>query len=152
NEELQSTNEELQSVNDQLHVESTETAEKLNELNEVNGDMDQMLANLDVGVVLLDEKLVIRRFNPTATLHFNLLPQDVGRSLTHLSHRLRYENLVEQCQRALREPLPPSWQSVQTNDGRVLQLQLRGYEAPGATPTAAVSRNLMIAVVASPNP
>ena len=152
NEELQSTNEELQSVNDQLHLESTENGEKVSELAVTNGDMEQLLANLDVGLVLLDEKLVIRRFNPTATLHFNLLPQDVGRSLTHLSHRLRYENLVEECQRALHEPVPPRWQSVQTSDGRRLQLQLRGYEATSSTSTAAVSRKLVIAVVASPNP
>jgi len=152
NEELQSTNEELQSVNDQLHVESTENADKVNELNVVNSDMEQLLANVDVGLVLLDEKLIIRRFNPTATLHFNLLPQDVGRSLTHLSHRLRYENLVEECQRALREPLQLRWQSVQTTDGRRLQIQLRGYDATNSAPTAAVSRNLVIAVVPSPNP
>jgi two-component system CheB/CheR fusion protein len=152
NEELQSTNEELQSVNDQLHVESTENGEKANELNIVNDDMEQLLANLDVGLVLLDDKLVIRRFNPTATFHFNLLPQDVGRSLTHLSHRLRYENLVEECQRALREPLAPRWQSVQTEDGRSLQIQLRSYDVAGGSRTAAVSRNLVIAVVAGPNP
>jgi len=152
NEELQSTNEELQSVNDQLHAESTEAGDKVNELNIANVDMENLLANLDVGVLLLDEKLVIRRFNPTATLHFNLLPRDVGRSLSHLSHRLRYENLVEECKRALREPLPPRWRPVQTDDGRVLQLQLRGYEATSSSPTAAVSRNLVIAVVAAPNP
>ena len=152
NEELQSTNEELQSVNDQLHSESTENGDKANELNIINDDMENLLANLDVGIVLLDDRLVIRRFNPTATLHFNLLPQDVGRSLTHLSHRLRYQNLVEACQRALREPLPPRWQSVQTDDGRALQMQLRAYEAKNGSHGAAVSRNLLIAIMAAPNP
>jgi two-component system, chemotaxis family, CheB/CheR fusion protein len=147
NEELQSTNEELQSVNDQLHNESSANGEKVSELNVANGDMERLLANLDVGIVLLDDKLGIRRFNPTATLHFNLLPQDVGRSLTHLSHRLRYENLVEDCQRALRDPAPPVWRSIQTQDGRTLQVQLRGYEV-SEPEAAAGSRNLTIAVVA----
>jgi two-component system CheB/CheR fusion protein len=152
NEELQSTNEELRSVNDQLHVENAETGEKANQLNIVNDDMEQLIANLDVGVVQLDDKLVILRFNPTATLHFNLLPQDIGRSLAHLSHRLQYEELLEQCQRALREPLAPRWQHVQTKDGRVLQIQIRSYEVTGSSPSAAVSRNIVIAIVAAPGP
>lgn len=152
NEELQSTNEELQSVNDQLHAESRESGEKVNELHSLNCDMESLLANLEVGVVMLDDRLVIRRFNPTATVHFNLLPQDVGRSLTHLSHRLRYENLVQECQRALREPRVPRWQSVHTDDGRVLHIQLRGYEAASTLATAAVSRKLVISVVATPTP
>jgi two-component system, chemotaxis family, CheB/CheR fusion protein len=143
NEELQSTNEELQTVNDQLHNESAENGEKASELSIANTDMERVLANLDVGIIVLDDKLTIRRFNPTATLHFNLLPQDVGRSISHLSHRLRFENWVETCQRALRDGAPPKWQPVQTLDGRTLQLQLRAFEGDEVT-----SRSLVIAVVA----
>ncbi|HET8934313.1 MAG TPA: CheR family methyltransferase, partial [Polyangiales bacterium] len=147
NEEMQSTNEELQSVNEELHNECSENAERATELSLLNGDMDRLLANLEVGLVLLDDKLQIRRFNPTATLHFDLLPQDIGRSLSQLTHRLRYDNFVEDCQRALNEPKRPSWQHVKSKDGRDLLLQLRSYEVSQPPPSAAISRNLIIAVM-----
>lgn len=151
NEELQSTNEELQSVNEQLHNESSENAERVSELNVVNGDMERLLANMDVGIVLLDDKLTIRRFNSTATLHFDLLPQDIGRPLSHLTHRLRHESFVEDCQRVLQDvngANRASWRHVQAKDGRELLLQLRSYEVSQAAHTAAISRNLVIAVLA----
>ena len=128
NEELQSTNEELQSVNEELHTVNAEYSEKLNELTRLNQDMDQLFASLDVGILLLDDALTIRRFNTTASLYFNVLPQDVGRPLIHLAHRLSYPSLLDDCAHALRNPALPISRHVSALDDRTVQVQLRGHD------------------------
>ena len=49
NEELQSTNEELQSVNEELYTVNAEYQSKIAQLTELTNDMDNLLANTDVG-------------------------------------------------------------------------------------------------------
>ena len=136
NEELQSTNEELQSVNEELHTVNAEYSEKVNELTGLNDDMDQLFASVDVGILLLDDRFVIRRFNSSASDYFNVLPQDVGRPLMHLSHRLRYPNLLEDCALALRNTTITISRRVTAQDGRQVQVHIRGHEThmQGSTP------------------
>lgn len=145
NEELQSTNEELQSVNEELHTVNAEYSEKVNELTMLNDDMDRLFASVDVGILLLDEKLIIRRFNASATEHFSVLTQDVGRPLAHLSHRLRYASLLEDCQQALRNTAMPIWRRVSTLDGRQVQVQIRGHEG-SHQPSSTTGRSLVLTV------
>jgi two-component system CheB/CheR fusion protein len=145
NEELQSTNEELQSVNEELHTVNAEYSEKVNELTVLNEDMDRLFASVDVGILLLDEKFFIRRFNTSATAYFNVLAQDVGRPLMHLSHRLRYPQLLDDCAQALRNPVLPIWRRVATDDGRQVQVQIRGHEG-SALGSASPGRSLVVTV------
>ncbi|MEM8503821.1 MAG: chemotaxis protein CheB [Cyanobacteria bacterium P01_D01_bin.1] len=88
NEELQSTNEELYSVNEELYTVNAEYQLKIQELTELNNDLDNLIDNIDIGVVYLDGLMRIRKFTPTATLTFNLVESDIGRPLSHLSHNL----------------------------------------------------------------
>ncbi len=87
NEELQSTNEELQSVNEELVTLNSEHQSKIRELTELNNDMNNLLANTEIGVIFLDEDLNIRKFTPTAQKIINLMPSDKGRPISHISHR-----------------------------------------------------------------
>lgn len=88
NEELQSTNEELQSVNEELITVNSEYQSKISELTELNEDMVNLLDNMDIGIIFLDDNLVIRKFTPPASEIVNILKNDVGRPLEHLSHNL----------------------------------------------------------------
>jgi two-component system CheB/CheR fusion protein len=54
NEELETTNEELRSTNEELETVNHQQLERSNELNRVNLFLDGILANLGVGVVVLD--------------------------------------------------------------------------------------------------
>jgi two-component system CheB/CheR fusion protein len=101
NEELQSTNEELQSVNEELHTINAEHSQRLDELTQITQDLDQLLSTLDVGVVFLDPSLQIRRFNKRATTYINVLPQDMGRPLKHLTHTLQYPHLLADCEHVI---------------------------------------------------
>ena len=88
NEELQSTNEELQSTNEELFTVNTEYQSKIIELTELNNDVDNLLSATQIGQLLLDENLEVRRFSPKITQIFKLLDSDVGRPITHISHYL----------------------------------------------------------------
>lgn len=101
NEELQSLNEELQSVNEELHTVNSEFQTKIEELSRLNSDMDQLLSSIDIGALFVDENLRIRRFNAPAARFVNLLEQDVGRPLGHLSHEFGDVPLIEMCSKAL---------------------------------------------------
>lgn len=86
NEELQSTNEELESVNEELHTLNSEYQEKIQDLMDLNDDINNLLQTTDLGLLLLDTSLRIRRFTIALTREINILPHDVGRPLSDLSH------------------------------------------------------------------
>ena len=114
NEELQSTNEELQSVNEELYTVNAEYQRKIAELTELTNDMDNLLAATDVGTLFLDKQLRIRRFTTPIASKFDLLAQDVGRSIETFRHDLGHAGLVddircvvqkgERVEREIREP------------------------------------------------
>lgn len=89
NEELQSTNEELHSVNEELYTVNAEHQRKIEELIQLTNDMDNLLHSTDIGTLFLDGELLIRKFTPAVGRVFNLLPQDVGRPLRHISNNIR---------------------------------------------------------------
>lgn len=95
NEELQSTNEELHSVNEELYTVSSEHQRKIDELTVLSDDMNHLLKATSIGIVFLDQHRRIRRFTPSATTAFNLLPQDVGRPFSHTTYRFDTINLEE---------------------------------------------------------
>lgn len=95
NEELQSGNEELQSLNEELHTLNTEHQVKIRELIELNDDLDNYFKSTDIGQVFIDSELRIRKFNPAAVKMVNLIPADIGRSITHISNNIEYDSLVK---------------------------------------------------------
>ncbi|MFK7989835.1 MAG: CheR family methyltransferase [Sandaracinaceae bacterium] len=99
NEELQSTNEELQSVNEELHTVNSEHQEKVRELSEVTMDLDGVLSSIEASILVLSRDLNIRRYNQAATRVFNLIPEDTGRPLAHITHQLSLPDLPAICER-----------------------------------------------------
>jgi len=95
NEELQSTNEELHSVNEELYTVSAEHQRKIVELTEMSGDMEHLLRATGIGTIFVDADLSIRRFTPAATRAFNILKQDIGRPVDHITNRLGIEDLPD---------------------------------------------------------
>ncbi len=107
NEEVQSSNEELQSTNEELETAKEElqsSNEELTTLNEElenrnqelalsNSDLLNLLASVDIPIIMLDSALRIHRFNPGAQRTLNLLPTDVGRSIRDLKLPLQVDNL-----------------------------------------------------------
>ncbi|MCB0065348.1 MAG: PAS domain-containing protein [Caldilineaceae bacterium] len=88
NEELQSTNEELQSVNEELITVNTEYQMRIRELTQLNDDISNLFDSTPIGIIFLDADLNVRKFTPAVQQVVNLLEQDIGRPLHHLSHHL----------------------------------------------------------------
>ncbi|WP_394823096.1 CheR family methyltransferase [Pendulispora albinea] len=141
NEELQSSNEELQSTNEELETSKEELQSANEELTTVNDELqtrmlEQQLTNDDLHNVLnsVDSILVItgldmriRRFTYAAEKHFNLLPGDVGRSVSHLNPFLGGLKLDAVGAEVI-ETLVPFNREVQASDQRWYIVRVTPYK------------------------
>lgn len=96
NEELQSSNEELHSVNEELYTVNKEYETKIEELTQLTDDIENLLESTQIGTVFLDAQLRVRKFTPAAAEQFNLLPQDIGRPIAHMSRNIELDDFVGQ--------------------------------------------------------
>ena len=106
NEELETSREELQSVNEELSTVNAELQSKVAELSEANEDMNNLLARTGVGIIFVNNQLLIQRFTPAATKVINLIPTDVGRPLEHTVSNLLEYNLIPDIQAVLDTLIP----------------------------------------------
>jgi len=95
NEELETAKEELQSSNEELMTLNEELEHRNEELAHANNDLLNLLASVDLPIVMLDSSLRIRRFNPGAQRTLNLIPSDAGRSIRDLKLTLDLDDLDE---------------------------------------------------------
>ncbi|MFL6245630.1 MAG: CheR family methyltransferase [Thermoanaerobaculia bacterium] len=93
NEELETAKEELQSSNEELTTLNEELENRNEELGSANNDLVNLLASVDLPIVMLDSTLRIRRFNPTAQRVLNLIAADVGRPIRDLKLTLVIKEL-----------------------------------------------------------
>ena len=126
NEELQSTNEELQSTNEELFTVNTEYQSKIIELTELNNDVENLLGATQIGHLLLDENLEVRRFSPRIAEIFKLLESDVGRPITHISHYLANCDPL-QIVREVQAAGQPVEREVRTQEGRWYLMRIVPY-------------------------
>lgn len=128
NEELQSTNEELHSVNEELYTVNAEYQKKNVELQELNNDIEHLLNGTDVATLFLDRELCIRKFTPRIAQTFDLLPQDIGRSIRSFSHDLTHPALIADLERVLTEGVTVETQTFDSDD-RCYFLRILPYRA-----------------------
>jgi two-component system CheB/CheR fusion protein len=138
NEELQSTNEELQSVNEELYTVNAEYQSKIVELTELTNDMDNLLASTDIGTIFLDEKLRIRKFTPQIAESFNLLPQDVGRSIETFTNTMEHPELTSDLRRVL-ATAQRFEREIKDQSGKSLFVRILPYRAKGGTAGAVIT-------------
>ncbi|MEL6312347.1 MAG: PAS domain S-box protein, partial [Pseudomonadota bacterium] len=94
NEELQANNEETQSINEELHTLNAENAEKIAELEAATGDINNLLATADLGVLVLDDDLSIRQFSAGLSRYVVLEQGDIGRPLANFAVMLDNDSLT----------------------------------------------------------
>lgn len=123
NEELQSTNEELQSVNEELHTVNAELLSKNVELLSLGGDLENLLDSSDTAILLLDEKLQVRRFTPPVTRIFSIMTGDVGRPLALIKHNLMMTDLTNMVQQVLSSGVRAQ-SDVTDNNGNTFLLRI----------------------------
>lgn len=126
NEELQSTNEELHSLNEELYSVNSEHQRKIEELAELNRDMSHLLENTDVATIFLDNELRIRRFTSRVRAVFELIDEDIGRSIQVFGSKLRIDDLVDRLKEVLRDGSPYE-REVQAADGTSFLMRFLPY-------------------------
>ena len=126
NEELETSREELQSVNEELSTVNAELQSKVAELSESNEDMNNLLARTGVGIIFVNNQLLIQRFTPAATKVINLIPTDVGRPLEHTVSNLLEYNMIPDIQAVLDTLVPREIES-HTRDGELYIVRIQPY-------------------------
>ena len=126
NEELQSTNEELQSVNEELHTVNAEYQNKIFELTELTNDINNLLDSSQVGFLLLDDNLEIRKYSSIVRSLISITEFDVGKNIFSLNHQIENINLREVLQKALRQRTFQELE-VTTADGNAFLMRILPY-------------------------
>ena len=125
-EELETGKEELQSVNEELVTVNQELKIKIEELSVSNSDLQNLMNSTNIGTIFLDRTLRVKMFTPAALEIFNLIPADIGRGLSDITHRLEDENLIGDVETVLNK-LQPVEREVRTADAAVYLMQVAPY-------------------------
>jgi two-component system CheB/CheR fusion protein len=139
-EEIQSSNEELQSTNEELETAKEElqsTNEELNTVNEeqqnrnlqlarMGNDLVNLLANVNMPILILGNDLRIHRFTPATERSLNLIPSDIGRPIRDINLRIHVPNLEKMLKDVI-ETLRPRAVDVTDEDGRRYSLRIRPF-------------------------
>ena len=126
NEELQSSNEELQSVNEELYTVNSEYQQKLDELTMMDNDLSNFLSSTMIGILFVDSKLNIRKFTEYVGREFQLVAQDVGRSLQIFAHSFPKEDVIADAKAVLKD-LTPIDREVVGNNERFYTMRIAPY-------------------------
>ncbi|HYR23101.1 MAG TPA: chemotaxis protein CheB [Chthoniobacterales bacterium] len=126
NEELETAKEELQSTNEELTTLNEELSNRNLEMMQMTGELNNLLASIQMPIVMVDNALTVRRATPAARSAFNILPTDIGRPLTELRPNIGLPDL-ENILREVIETLGTRERRVTDRDGRKYSLRIRPY-------------------------
>ncbi len=125
-EELETSKEELQSVNEELSTVNHELKSNVEELSRTNSDLNNLMASTDIGTIFLDRQLRIQRFTPSAQKIFNLIPADLGRPLSDITHQLVYAELIRDAEQVL-DNLSAVEREVERDDASWYSVRIAPY-------------------------
>lgn len=133
NEELQSTNEELETAKEEIQATNEElitTNEELRSRNfeqhHLNNDLTNLLASINIPVLMLANDLQIRRFTPTAQQVFSLIPTDIGRPFSDIRSTLDVPDWEQMILEVI-DTLQTKEKEIQTLSGYWYNLRIRPY-------------------------
>jgi two-component system CheB/CheR fusion protein len=126
NEELETAKEELQSTNEELTTLNEELSNRNLEMMQLTNELNNLLASIQIPIVMVDNGLRVQRATPAARDTFNILPTDIGRPLTELRPNVDVPDLKNILCYVI-ETLTPSERKVTDNEGREYLLRIRPY-------------------------
>lgn len=126
NEELQSAKEELQSTNEELGTVNDQLRSRNHELDEVASDLVNILASVEMPVIIVDLELRVRRFTPAVRGIAGFIPEDVGRLLDDLKLKVQVDDLPVRIRDVIASLSPREWE-IRDQGGRWFRMQIRPY-------------------------
>lgn len=124
--ELETSKEELQSDNEDLTTVNNELKVKVDEVSHANSDLENLIRSTNIATIFLDKGMNIKRYTPSVTSIFNLIPEDIGRPLSHIAHRLSPNDFQYDAARVL-ESLQPIEREVYSDDNRIFIARFSPY-------------------------
>ena len=126
NEELETAKEELQSTNEELTTLNEELSNRNLEMMQMTNELKNLLASIQMPIVMVDNALTVRRATPAAREAFNILPTDIGRPLGQLRPNIDVPDL-ENILRDVIDTLSTRERKVTDKEGREYSLRVRPY-------------------------
>jgi PAS domain S-box-containing protein len=125
-EELETSKEELQSINEELRTVNQELKLKIEETSIANNNLQNIINSTDIGTIFLDRSFRVALYTPAAEAIFNLIPADNGRPLADITHRLQYNELLDDADTVL-EKLNVLEKEITSVDGNIYLMRLAPY-------------------------
>src|SRR5215471_10485890 len=113
NEELQTSKEELESANEELNTVNEEMQHRNYQLAQMNNDLLNLLASVNIPIIMLTSDLSIRRFTPKAEEMFGLSSSDIGRQLMRVNLKLNIPQFESMMLGVMRDA---SWRQREFQD------------------------------------
>jgi two-component system CheB/CheR fusion protein len=126
NEELETAKEELQSANEEMTTINDELQARNSDMSQVTNDLTNLLASVDIPIVMVGPDAKIRRFTPQASQALNLIPGDIGRSIGDIKPGVQAPDL-EDVVTDVMSSLSMREIEVQDKRGSWYRLQVRPY-------------------------
>jgi len=126
NEELETSKEEIQSANEELATVNDELQNRNVELSQINNDLTNLLASVNMAIVMLGPDLRIRRFTQPAERILNMIHADIGRPLSDIKLNIDVPNLDELIVDVIQN-VSVKEREVQDRNGRWYSLRMRPY-------------------------
>ncbi len=126
NEELETAKEELQSTNEELTTLNEELSNRNLEMMQINTDLNNLLASIQLPIVMVDNTLTVRRATPAARQAFNILQTDIGRPLRELRSNIDVPDL-EEILRQVIQTVSRRERRIIDKDGHEYSLRVRPY-------------------------
>jgi two-component system CheB/CheR fusion protein len=127
NEELETAKEELQSTNEELTTLNDELESRNVELEQVNNDLHNLLASINIPIIMVGPDLRIRRFTGVAEKLLNLIPGDVGRPLTDINLHVDVPSPAKLVAEVI-DTLQTRELDVRDKDGHWWSVRIRPYK------------------------
>ncbi len=127
NEELETSKEELQSTNEELSTVNDELQNRNEEITQSNNDLVNVLSGVDIPILLIGNKLQIRRFNASAGKTLNLIATDIGRPISDIRPNINVPDLDRMILEVINS-LTISEQEIQDTQGRWYSMTIRPYK------------------------
>ena len=102
-EELETGKEELQSVNEEIQTINVELKQKIDELAVANSDLKNLITSTDLATIFVDREFKIKFYTPRAQDIFSLIPSDVGRPISDITHKLDYVSMLQDMRQVLED-------------------------------------------------
>jgi two-component system, chemotaxis family, CheB/CheR fusion protein len=96
------------------------------QLARANDDLSNLMSSNDIATLFLDRDLCIQRFTPALQRIFNVMPGDVGRRLSDITHRLELTSFQQDCEHVL-STLQPVEREAPARDGSTFLMRITPY-------------------------